>query len=395
MGPPHSALLHFTALLAAAQAAPASSPSPAAADGCELAIVGAGPGGVYTAWRLAVDTATLHPASICIFERAERVGGRTFSLYGQGTRRDLTVELGAYRFCGSPNATGKDGRGSCGGCEMCMPMMNNLIKGKLGLQTAPYQPGGGPADEEQLVKVVDAEGQNHGLARYVERMANASAAAGVRFFLGHEVTALHAPPANSSGGAADCFSLDVRCTAPSFPPAPAHTACAAAGAVRAGQVLLNTPLLPTLRIVRSSPSLKPHFEHGAFPAFLRVPHAWRHVKLYVHYDWAWWRTLGLTSGDFHLYGPTPEDGGRWDGQPDCGEQGGGRLGPLQTCSADTLPLEGRYHDGHVRCDDGNATGLRCRGFIEATYTSDGVHPPNVTFFEYHPRDIMIMIGPLD
>jgi len=28
-------------------------------EGCELAIVGAGPGGVYTAWRLSVDTNTV------------------------------------------------------------------------------------------------------------------------------------------------------------------------------------------------------------------------------------------------------------------------------------------------------------------------------------------------
>ena len=28
-------------------------------EGCDLAIVGAGPGGVYTAWRLAVDTNTV------------------------------------------------------------------------------------------------------------------------------------------------------------------------------------------------------------------------------------------------------------------------------------------------------------------------------------------------
>ena len=37
----------------------------------------------------------------------------------------------------------------------------------------------------------------------------------------------------------------------------------------------------------------------------------------------------------------------------------------------------------MRCDDGNATGNNCRGFIEATYTSDGVHASNVTFFEYY------------
>ena len=234
-------------------------PPPALAErgvqGCELAIVGAGPGGVYTAWRLAVDTKTVAASSICIFERAERVGGRTFSVYNQGTKKDLTVELGAYRFCGSPNAT------NCAGCEMCMPMMNNLIKGKLGLHTAPYQPGLGPDDEHCLVKVVDAEGQNHGLARYVEKMANESKAAGVRIFLGHEATVVHAPAPGDTTGS---FTVDVRCTPAGFPvTSPSSGSCTAAGAVTAKKVMLNTPLLPTLRIVRNSPSLKAHF--GAKP----------------------------------------------------------------------------------------------------------------------------------
>ena len=76
---------------------------------CELAIVGGGPGGLYTAWRLAVDTKTMKPSDICVFERAERVGGRTFSVRNQGTKQDLVVDLGAYRFCRSPNATDCDG----------------------------------------------------------------------------------------------------------------------------------------------------------------------------------------------------------------------------------------------------------------------------------------------
>ena len=308
--------------------------SAAAADtSCELAIIGGGPGGLYTAWRLAVDTKTVPAASICIFERAERVGGRTFSLYGQGTRKDLTVDLGAYRFCRSLNAT------DCDGCEMCMPMMSNLIKTRLGFKTEPYQPGDGAHDEACLVKIVDDEGENAGLASYTDAMYNATKAAGVRFFLTHEGTSVVAPLSPGYRGA-DGFTVNVRCTAPSWP---VHEAspCSAAGQVTAKKVMLNTPLLPTLRIVRDSPSLKVHFEGGKFPAFLRVPHAWRHVKLYVHYDWAWWRTLGHTSGYFKLYGPTPGDGdGKWDGIPGCESP----QGPLEMCSSDTLPLEGRYRE---------------------------------------------------
>ena len=98
---------------------------------CALAIIGGGPGGVYTAWRLAVDTNTIKPSDICIFERAQRVGGRTFSFYVQGPKQDLVVELGAYRFCSSLNYT------DCGGCEMCMPMMSNLIKTRRAQSSPP------------------------------------------------------------------------------------------------------------------------------------------------------------------------------------------------------------------------------------------------------------------
>ena len=91
------------------------------------------------------------------------------------------------------------------------------------------------------------------------------------------------------------------------------------------------------------------------------------------------KKLGRSLPLFNLYGPTPGDNGHWDGTPRCN----GAMGPLQMCSSDTLPLEGRYHDGAILCDDGNATGHQCRGFIEATYTSDGVHPSNVSFFEYY------------
>ena len=46
-----------------------------AAPTCQLAVVGAGTGGLYTALRL-VDTGKYSGSSICIFEMTERVGGR-------------------------------------------------------------------------------------------------------------------------------------------------------------------------------------------------------------------------------------------------------------------------------------------------------------------------------
>ena len=46
-----------------------------------------------------------------------------------------------------------------------------------------------------------------------------------------------------------------------------------------------------------------------------------------------------------------------------------------------MPVKGRYHDAHVICDDGNATGMNCRGFLQAVYTTDGAVPQRVSFWE--------------
>ena len=60
---------------------------------CDLAIVGAGPGGVYLAARAALDDPT--EPDVCVFERNSRVGGRIHSLRNQGPKSDLVVEAGA------------------------------------------------------------------------------------------------------------------------------------------------------------------------------------------------------------------------------------------------------------------------------------------------------------
>eukprot|EP00928_Gymnodinium_smaydae_P036594 TRINITY_DN25552_c0_g1_i1.p1 TRINITY_DN25552_c0_g1~~TRINITY_DN25552_c0_g1_i1.p1 ORF type:complete len:864 (-),score=63.11 TRINITY_DN25552_c0_g1_i1:76-2514(-) len=305
-----------------------------------MAIIGGGPGGVYTAWRLAVDSRKIRPSDVCVFERAARVGGRTFSLHGQGTRKDLTVDIGAYRFCGNLNAT------NCSGCDMCMPMMSNLIRTALGLHVKPYEPGG-KDNEAKMVKIVGKDGANAGLAVYVDAMRNASESAGVRYFIHHEAISILAPAGPNSN-----FTVSFKCDDTSVP---------CFSSVTARRVVLNTPLMPATKLLRASPSLKKHFDDAAFPSFLRVPYPIRHVKFYVHYDWAWWRALGKTFGYFTA-------------NPGCSHRA------LQSCNVDVLPLDGRYHDGPVRCEDGNETGLHCRGFIEATYTSDGISPSAVNFF---------------
>ncbi len=78
----------LTALLAALSLAPVAAQPP----DCTVAVVGAGPGGIYFAMRLAEANKTA-AGSICIFERAQRPGGRIYSLRGMGPHQDLCVEM--------------------------------------------------------------------------------------------------------------------------------------------------------------------------------------------------------------------------------------------------------------------------------------------------------------
>lgn len=48
---------------------------------CKLAVVGAGWGGAYVAWRMAIDTNTISADDVCVFEANGRVGGRVYSLH--------------------------------------------------------------------------------------------------------------------------------------------------------------------------------------------------------------------------------------------------------------------------------------------------------------------------
>ena len=67
----------------------------------------------------------------------------------------------------------------------------------------------------------------------------------------------------------------------------------------------------------------PGAERGQGETALYMPIATTDCKFYVHYDTAWWRDIGLSTGNYN--NPAPN-----------------------TLS---LPLNGRYHDGHARCRD--------------------------------------------
>jgi hypothetical protein len=70
---------------------------------CTVSIIGAGPGGLYTAWRLATSTLTTRiPASkICVFEQESRVGGRVYtvrSVPGVPEVNGYDIDMGAHRY---------------------------------------------------------------------------------------------------------------------------------------------------------------------------------------------------------------------------------------------------------------------------------------------------------
>ena len=84
---------------------------------------------------------------------------------------------------------------------------------------------------------------------------------------------------------------------------------------------------------------------GGLPPALQVPTPIDGVKLYPHYENAWWiNALNLSSGEFG---------------PDFHNM---TSAPLKQLPA----LSGRYHDGHTRCD--GPDDAPCRGYLEATYT---------------------------
>jgi ribulose 1,5-bisphosphate synthetase/thiazole synthase len=71
---------------------------------CDTAIVGGGPGGIYTAMRLAESS----KSNVCVFEKRRRVGGRILTVGGLGEKQDIVVDGGAYRFARFMTADNQD-----------------------------------------------------------------------------------------------------------------------------------------------------------------------------------------------------------------------------------------------------------------------------------------------
>lgn len=319
---------------------------------CDHAAVGAGPAGVYHLWRLA--TATDAPrqtnlTTLCLFEQLRRAGGRVATRFAAGPRGDLVVEPGAYRFAPEKFCFTMHGQQLC----IWTPLVAGIVR-ELGLRSENYNPDPAAFDHA-LHKIVDHDGNDAGFARFVLGMLaeiEARAAEGkVRFeaFYGHSLEAVAAEGRDSPLA----LRLQDRETG------------AAVDVRVARSLVLNLPQLPLLRVLDASSATAP-----APPRQLHEPNPTDYMKLYLHYADAWWRGgrygLDLTHGAFSNLNRTSRPSGGSAG--DVFHFFPGVEAPA--------PLHGAYHDGDVRCEGAAAPGKlgkpgkRCRGFLQAVYTSD-------------------------
>jgi len=254
---------------------------------CKTSIVGGGWAGVYTAWRLVVDSAAAKPGDVCLFEARSEVGGRTYSTAIDG----MVLDIGAYRF----------------GMHMHLPA--DLITKKFELNTTCYEPSCAPDPEfnTTLYRIVDASGHNAGYATAVHLMTKQLTEAGVRIFYQYQLTGIY--DAGAAGGSMLHF---------------------AGGALaQSSAVLLN---LPRAAIERLDPASN-MFENRAHAQVLRNctpcdggPDI--AVKVYAFYDDPWWITkLGLTEGDFASTTISPPLVGRYHDGPVVHDKQGKPVGP--------------------------------------------------------------------
>lgn len=90
----HSIILLLLSTICAVHAAKQGNPRD-----CQVVIVGAGVGGIYSAYRLTIESKSVPPSRVCIFEALPRAGGRILTLKSAvPTFENFTIDLGAYRY---------------------------------------------------------------------------------------------------------------------------------------------------------------------------------------------------------------------------------------------------------------------------------------------------------
>jgi len=255
-------------------------------------------------------------------------------LRNQGPKGDLVVEAGGYRFAPKPVIK----RFGPGLWRIATPLTAKIIK-ELKLPTAVYNPNASQWDHG-MYKIVTPDGQDAGYLTFIERMLDRAVARGTKLRFGAPVVALHAIADGESKGRVEAVTMTLD----------------SGEKVNVRSVVLNIPQRPLLELLRRSGGELT----ATFPKPLYNPVSHPLMKLYVHYDDAWWRNeLGLTSGTFITEEPPlpANDPRMW--------------APVDF----PAPLSGQYHDGDVKCD---LPGGKCRGFLQAFYGGDS--GPFVPFF---------------
>ena len=230
---------------------------------CDLAVVGAGWGGAYLAWRLAVDTDYVAANRTCVFEANGRVGGRVYSVHDLPHFGDLAVDVGGYRF------------------QESQLLPAQLVWKALELPTTCYDYGCQAECEgpQNCFVIKDAYGNNAGYATPIERMLGeleAKGGPGTQTYFGVRLEALSAAPL-----------VGPRATRLHF---------AGGASVTASRVLLNLPGNAVAALSNSSVI----FDAPSEKKILESVSTFSMNKVYAWYDDAWWSTkLGKMEGYFH------------------------------------------------------------------------------------------------
>jgi len=310
---------------------------------CDVAVIGAGPGGAYVANRLSTHFASAK--KICVFEQGSRVGGRIHSVRNSGPKKDLVVEAGAYRF--ATNITCED---QGGGHKWCIhtPLTKGIIMDYLKLKSRIYDPRPDMWDHKLNV-IVNDEGNEIGYLTFVERLLS-DVNATVPLYFGKKLVSI-APSGSDANSNPYTLNFGDGTTA------------------TAGSVVLNLPQIPLLRVLAHSKELMK--SEAQVPEALHAPVAFPMMKMYVHYGDAWWiNELGLRAGSFNNSAMWATDDASPHSSSMC-------MGSSQL----PVPVQGSYHDGDIRCDGPNG---ECRGYIQAVY--NGAPQAVRLFQQYHVMD---------
>ncbi|KAJ9453704.1 hypothetical protein DIPPA_04594 [Diplonema papillatum] len=269
--------------------------SEALPDHCEIGIAGAGYSGIYFAWRLAVDTETYDASDICIFEKNGRVGGRIFTVRDNIGGLEIPLDVGGYRVS----------------TEDRLPY--DLITSGMSFPTTCYDYdcvenscfAQDPLEEVRCYKVTDAY-SNSQYALPMETMLGQLKARGAHIFFGADVTNVE----SSENDEGPSMTFTVNRFGTDYP-------------INVTKALFNTPLAWIKSMPASSlfsmAKLKPTVQQC-----LAATLSFEGAKVYASYKNAWWyNQLGLMDGSFINATSSP-------------------------------PLQGRYNDGPVRCQIGEA-----------------------------------------